>query len=118
MKSLALFLLLPPIVLAQGGGCKIGELCTVRGVLKIFQTPPAATAVLQGEGTCIPLALSEDVLADYKRWTNKSVTVVGRAHAHGVADNVISYQLEGRPVTGSVCRASPIALFVTELKPE
>ena len=119
MRSPALvLLLLPTIVLADGSECKIGEACTVHGVLRIFVTPPAPTGVLEGRGTCIPLALPADVLADYKRWMDRSVTVVGLVHSHSVADNVISYRLEGRNVTGSLCRFSPIALFVTELKEE
>jgi hypothetical protein len=118
MRSLLLLLLLPTFAFAQGSECKIGEPCTVRGVLRIYMTPPAPTGLLDAEGTCIPLALSADVFADYKRWTNKLVTVVGVAHAHGVGDDVLTYRLEGRDVIGSLCRSSPIALFVTELKAE
>ena len=108
-------LLLPHSALADASACEIGAACTVQGVLRIFVTPPAPTAILETEGTCVPLALPPEVLADPKRWTDRLVTIVGLAHAHGAADGVISYQLEGRNVTGSVCRASPIVLFVSEL---
>jgi len=85
----------------------------VRGVLRIFRTPPAPTAVLEDGATCIPLALPADIFADYKRWNGKSVTVVGLVYSHGVTEGVISYELEGRTVIGSMCQSSFIVLFVT-----
>jgi hypothetical protein len=118
MRPLLSLLLLPAIAFAQGSECKIGGPCTVRGVLRIYMTPPAPTGLLETEGMCIPLALSADVFADYKRWKDRPVTVVGLVYAHGVADGVLTYRLEGRDVIGSLCRSSPIALFVTELKAE
>ena len=119
MKPLVLvlaILLLPDTALADSSGCEVGASCTVHGVLRIFVTPPAPTSILEAEGLCIPLALPPDVFADSKRWVGKSVTIVGVAHPHAVAGDVISYQLGGRNVTGSLCRSSAIALFVTELK--
>ena len=122
MKALALFSmfsLLPAIAVADANGCKVGEPCTVEGVLRIFRTPPAPMGILEVEGTCIPLALPDDVLADPKWWRDSSVTVIGFTHSHRVADvtdGVLSYELEGRNVIGSLCNASPIVLFVTEIK--
>jgi hypothetical protein len=119
MKPFALLisvLLLPHIALCQPVACEAGAPCTVQGVLRIFETPPVPTAILELEGTCVPLALPSEVFADAKRWAGKFVTIVGSAHSHGVADGVVSYQLEGRNVTGSVCRGSPIALFVNEIQ--
>ena len=113
-----LMLLLPVIALADGNECKVGEQCVVRGVLRIYVTPPESTAVLEGEGKCIPLALSPTVLTAHEQWTGKAVTVVGLVYAHSVADGVLSYQLQGRAVTGSICRSSPIALFVSEIRAE
>jgi len=122
MKAFALFLflsLLPAIVLAGANECKIGEPCTVEGVLRIFRTPPAPMGILEVEGTCIPLALPDDVLADPKWLKNSPVTIVGFTHSHRGVDvtaGVLSYELEGRNVIGSLCNASPIVLFVTEIK--
>ena len=122
MKAFALlsiFLLLPVVAVADADGCTIGEPCTVEGVLRIFRTPPAPMGILEVEGTCIPLALPDDVLADPKWRRNSSVTIVGVAHSHrgaDLTDGVLSYELEGRNVIGSLCNASPIVLFVTEIQ--
>ena len=121
MKAFALLLflsLLPPIALADANECKVGEPCTVEGVLRIFRTPPAPMGILELEGNCIPLALPDDVLADPKWLRNSSVTIVGITHSHrgvDVTDGVLSYELEGRNVIGSLCSASAIVLFVTEI---
>jgi hypothetical protein len=119
MKPLVLvlaILLLPDIAPADSSECEVGATCTIHGVLRIFVTPPAPTSILEADGMCIPLALPADVFADSKRWMGKSVTIVGVAHAHAVAPDVTSYQLGERSVTGSLCRSSPIAIFVTKLK--
>jgi hypothetical protein len=122
MKAIALLLLLsllPTFAVADANECKVGEPCTVEGVLRIFRTPPAPMGILEVESTCIPLALPDDVLADPKWWRNTPVTIVGFTHSHhggDVADGVLSYLLEGRNVIGSLCNASPVVLFVTEIK--
>lgn len=113
---LAVCLLASSTALAADGECKVGDLCTLRGVLQIFRSPPATTAVLTNGDVCTPVALSTEVLANYKRWDRKTVTIVGVAYSHSAAEEMISYELKGRTVIASICRSSPIVLFVTDIR--
>jgi hypothetical protein len=113
-----LVLVLPTIRFAQAAECNVGEQCSVHGVLRIWITPPTPTAILEIERGCIPLALPASVFADHEQWRGKSVTVVGLAYAHHVAENLLSYELKGRWVIGSLCDSSPIALFVDDIRAE
>jgi hypothetical protein len=64
----------------------------------------------------MPLALPKHVYDEFKRWDGTEVSVAGIAYAHGVADDVIVYKLQGRDVTGALCRSSSVVLFVRSVK--
>jgi hypothetical protein len=116
LLPLSALALVPGIALAASSDCEVAAPCTIQGLLRISITPPVPTAVLNIDGTCIPLALPAFVFAEFERSKDRFVIIDAVAHSHAVADDVIWYQLQGRAVTGSICRSSPIALFVTEIK--
>jgi hypothetical protein len=118
-KLVALVLLLAPVVaFALDVKCQAGKHCSLHGVLRIYRTPPVFTSALQVGGTCIPLALPKSAYDNYEKWSDRKVVVSGLAHSHSVVDTTVYYELKGRNVTGAICGASAVALYVTELKLE
>ena len=110
------FALLPGLVGAGEDTCKTGEECSIAGVITIYRTPPAFTAVLQREPTCVPLALPDSIYAAYESWNGKKVLIRGEALPNSNSDDeVVTFKRRGRNVTAAICGASTFIVFVNEI---
>ena len=118
MKSIVLLILaMLPIAASSGENvCEVDHECSIDGVITIYRTPPAFTAVLERESTCIPLALPDSIYTDADRWNGKQVSIRGDALANYRSDDaVFTYSVRGRDVTAAICGASPLVIFVNEI---
>jgi len=113
---LLLFAVLPGLAISGENVCNIGDECSIAGVITIYRTPPAFTAVLEKEPTCIPLALPDSIYSDFESWNGKQVTILGEALPnYGSDDGVGAYEVNGRNVTAAICNISPYIIFVSEI---
>ena len=115
----ALFLALIAIsvvAVSADSSCDIGEDCRVSGIISIYRTPPAFTAILEIDQSCIPLALPDAVYSDADSWNGKRVVLRGEALPnYSSGGGVLTYETRGRDVIASLCGDSPYALFVNEI---
>jgi hypothetical protein len=112
----AMLALVPTVCISAESECSAGNHCSLRGVIRIFRTPPVFTSMLDFGNTCVPLALADSVYRNYEKWDEKTVLVEGAAYSHAVGDLTLYYVLKGRNVTGALCQSSRIVLFVKNLK--
>jgi hypothetical protein len=71
--------------------------------------------VLETETGCVPLALSQELLAQFERWNHRRVTVSGSSFAQSDAKDVTWFMVNDRKVAVA-CQESPIVIYVTEIQ--
>ncbi len=118
MKFSLLLVFLLAFSVSSGGEetCQIDEKFSLDGVLTIYLTPPAFTAVLERNSTCIPLALPASIYSDAGLWNGKQVTIRGETLPNYRSDDaVVTYAVRGRDVTAAICGSSSFVIFVNEI---
>ena len=94
--------------------CSVGDECILVGEIQVSYTPPTPTAVLDLGNYCVPLALSEEQLEEFKEIKGK-VKVVGKAlESYRVPSSVLSYKIEGRNIE-TMC-SSDYILWVSSIE--
>ncbi|GAA4356973.1 hypothetical protein [Kangiella marina] len=93
--------------------CSVGKHCELEGVLDLHFTPPEFTASLTVSNGCIPLALDPSFYERHKKINEKRVEVKGITYKALSAENLVTYELQGRHV-GTLCN-SEIILLVSEI---
>jgi len=96
--------------------CAIGETCRLVGTLKILRGVPASVGVIDTETGCVPLALPQEIYDRYSSWDNKNTLVVGTSFTQPDAKEVTWFALKDRQVATGGCDASPMVIYVTEIK--
>ena len=101
---------------SSGSSCSVGEECRLIGTLRILRGVPASVGILDTETGCVPLALPQEIYDRYERWNHKRVVVTGSSFAQPDAKDVVWFSLKDRQVATGGCNASPLVIYVTEVK--
>jgi hypothetical protein len=94
--------------------CPIGEPCTVEGEFFIYRGSPGSIAEIRTLNGCFAAAVAEDVYRNYRLWNGRTVRASGRVYRQNFAEDVVSYELNGRVIATGICPSGPL-LFVETL---
>lgn len=113
------YLLIPFLALmtnttSANSECSINNECVLFGDIEIHSTPPTTTAILDLGENCVPLALSEEQLEEFKEIKVK-VKVVGKAlKNYNMPPEVITFKIESRNLS-TMC-SSDYILWVSSIE--
>ena len=91
-------------------GCDATGACAVRGRLEILRGVPHSGGVLTlPDGSCMAVALPEEILTDWRRWSGRQVAIRGRTVARGgESAEIASIQYGDRFVPTGLCPSGPM----------
>jgi len=98
-------------------GCQTEGPCTVGGTLRVVRGVPDSGGVLTlDDGSCLPVALPEEVIRHHDRWNGRRVAIRGRAIPRGgEASGVISIEYGDRFLPTGLCSAGVLVLYADRL---